>query len=117
MEYKQVETLKKYIEQLQADAFEEGVKVATKALSTQMSAIEKGQIRHGKWHIMSEDLYDESDAPKEAGIYRVIDIDGREYTDEFFGTPRLTKDGIGYWALSEKPLRAWAKMDEEIKDE
>ena len=38
MEYEQAEKLKKYIEQLQADAFEEGFK----------TAIEQGQ-RHGHW--------------------------------------------------------------------
>jgi hypothetical protein len=49
MGYKQAEILKGYIEQLQNEAFEEGVKVATKALSKQMSAIENGQIKVGYW--------------------------------------------------------------------
>lgn len=45
----QADRLKEYIEQLRKDAYEEGVKDATKEMSKQMSAIENGQIRHGHW--------------------------------------------------------------------
>lgn len=58
MEYEQAEKLKKYIEQLQADAFEEGFKTATKELSKQMSAIEDGQIRHGQWMETIDEYYE-----------------------------------------------------------
>ena len=64
----------------------------------------------GKWHI-NFDPYDESTSPKEAGYYRIIEEDGNERTDYYFGEPRVTGHGIGYWADSEKTIVAWARLE------
>lgn len=63
-----------------------------------------------KWHI-NFDPYDESTSPKEKGYYRIIEEDGTEKTDYFFGEPRMTGHGIGYWATSEKTIIAWARLE------
>jgi hypothetical protein len=66
-----------------------------------------------KWHFI-RDPYDESDSPKEAGYYRIIDVNGMETVDYFFGEPRMTSRGIGYWATSKKTIVAWSKLDRKI---
>lgn len=63
-----------------------------------------------KWH-WSCDPYDESTSPTEAGYYRIIDEDGTEMTDYFFGEPRMTRIGIGYWATCEKTILAWSRLE------
>ena len=67
-----------------------------------------------KWH-WNCDPYDESTSPTEAGYYRIIDEDGTEMTDYFFGEPRITGRGIGYWATCEKTILAWTRL--EVTDE
>ena len=67
-----------------------------------------------KWH-WNCDPYDESTSPTEAGYYRIIDEDGTEMTDYFFGEPRMTRIGIGYWATCEKTILAWSRL--EVTDE
>lgn len=71
------------------------------------------EVKHGRWHFLSEDPYDETGVPTEAGLYRVIDFEGKEYTDKYFGKPTLTKDGASYWRDSRQQIRAWARMDGE----
>lgn len=63
-----------------------------------------------KWH-WNCDPYDESTSPTEAGYYRIIDEDGTEMTDYFFGEPRMTRIGIGYWATCEKTILAWSRLE------
>ena len=63
-----------------------------------------------KWH-WNCDPYDESTSPTEAGYYRIIDEDGTEMTDYFFGEPRMTRIGIGYWATCEKTILAWTRLE------
>ncbi len=67
-----------------------------------------------KWH-WNCDPYDDSTSPTEAGYYRIIDEDGTEMTDYFFGEPRITGRGIGYWATCEKTILAWSRL--EVTDE
>lgn len=67
-----------------------------------------------KWH-WNCDPYDDSTSPTEAGYYRIIDEDGTEMTDYFFGEPRITGRGIGYWATCEKTILAWTRL--EVTDE
>ena len=69
--------------------------------------------KHGKWHILNDDPYDESGMPKEKGYYRVIDEFGNEYTDLYYAEPRMTPHGIGYWQDGRYTIRAWARMDGE----
>lgn len=42
-----------------------------------------------KWH-WNFDVYDESDSPTEEGLYYIIDDEGNEMIDYFFGEPRIT---------------------------
>ena len=76
------------------------------------------EVKHGEWHIMSEDPYDESDSPTEEGWYRIITTDGEEMTDYFFAKPTMTGYGCVYWKNCKKVIRAWAKIDgkEETED-
>ena len=67
-----------------------------------------------KWH-WNCDPYDDSTSPTEAGYYRIIDENGTEMTDYFFGEPRMTGHGIGYWATCEKTILAWSRL--EVTDE
>lgn len=71
-------------------------------------------VKHGKWHILSEDPYDESDAPTEEGWYRIITSDGEEMTDYYFNRPTLTGRGVVYWKNCTKVIRAWAKIESEV---
>lgn len=71
---------------------------------------EKSSTVERKWHI-NFDPYDESTSPKEKGYYRIIEEDGTEKTDYFFGEPRMTGHGIGYWATSEKSIIAWVRLE------
>lgn len=100
----QTDRLKEYIEQLRKEAYEEGVKDATKALSKQMSALEKGQIRQGHW------LH--------------IDIKGYPYVAcSKCGQIEGWDENTGmYCALVGEKYAHYcpccgAKMDEEVKDE
>ena len=68
-------------------------------------------VRHGRWHIMSEDPYDESECPTEEGWYRIITTDGEEMTDYYFAKPTLIGYGVVFWKNCKKGIRAWAKMD------
>ena len=47
-----------------------------------------------KWNVIL-DLYDESASPKEEGWYRIIDTEGNEMVDYFYGEPVTTRIGIG----------------------
>ena len=58
------------------------------------------------------DVYDESDSPTEEGYYRIIDDEGYEMTDYFFGEPRMTPHGIGYWRDGTRPIIAWKKAEQ-----
>ena len=58
------------------------------------------------------DVYDESDSPTEEGYYRIIDDEGYEMTDYFFGEPRMTPYGIGYWRDGTRPIIAWKKAEQ-----
>ena len=62
-----------------------------------------------KWTI----LFDENCAPKEPGKYRIIDAEGTEMIDYFFGEPRITGHGIGYWANCTNQILAWSKLETE----
>lgn len=68
-------------------------------------------VRHGKWHIMPEDPYDDSESPTEEGWYRIITTDGEEMTDYYFNKPTLIGRGVVYWKNCKRGIRAWAKMD------
>ena len=68
-----------------------------------------------KWH-WNFDVYDESDSPTEEGLYYIIDDEGNEMIDYFFGKPRITKAGIGYWEKCERPIIAWRKAEENTND-
>ena len=68
-------------------------------------------VRHGVWHIMSEDPFDETNAPTERGYYRVIDYRGEEHMNFFFGKPIMTGNGVVWWADNDYVIRAWAKID------
>ena len=99
---------------------------AIQAWNTAMGAnLEKEQIKganvpertakvENKWH-WNCDPYDDSTSPTEAGYYRIIDENGTEMTDYFFGEPRMTGHGIGYWATCEKTILAWSRL--EVTDE
>ena len=65
-----------------------------------------------KWN-MTLDIYDESTSPKKPGYYRIIDMYGNEMTDYFFGEPRITRNGIGYWRKCENPIIAWREVTDE----
>lgn len=69
------------------------------------------EVRHGRWHIMPEDPYDESECPTEEGWYRIITTDGEEMTDYYFNKPTVSGRGVVYWKNCKKGIRAWAKMD------
>ena len=69
------------------------------------------EVRHGRWHIMPEDPYDESECPTEEGWYRIITTDGEEMTDYYFAKPTLIGYGVVFWKNCKKVIRAWAKMD------
>ena len=69
------------------------------------------EVKHGRWHIMSDDLTDESECPTEEGWYRIITTDGEEMTDYFFNKPTLIGMGCVYWKNCKKGIMAWAKMD------
>lgn len=69
------------------------------------------EVKHGKWHIMPEDPYDESECPTEEGWYRIITVDGEEMTDYYFNKPIMSGLGVTYWKNCKKGIRAWAKMD------
>ena len=58
------------------------------------------------------DVYDESDSPTEEGYYRIIDDEGYEMTDYFFGEPRMTPRGIGYWRDGTRPIIAWKRAEQ-----
>lgn len=100
-------------------AFWEGLIIAQDIVKNIPSAeLERTAKVENKWH-WSCDPYDESTSPTEAGYYRIIDEDGTEMTDYFFGEPRITGRGIGYWATCEKTILAWSRLevtDERITD-
>ena len=83
---------------------------AIQAWNCAMGSTEKSSVVERKWHI-NFDPYDESTSPKEKGYYRIIEEDGTEKTDYFFGEPRMTGHGIGYWATSEKTIIAWTRLE------
>lgn len=83
---------------------------AIEAWNRAMGSTEKSSVVERKWHI-NFDPYDESTSPKEKGYYRIIEEDGTEKTDYFFGEPRMTGHGIGYWATSEKTIIAWTRLE------
>ena len=83
---------------------------AITAWNRAMGSTEKSSTVERKWHI-NFDPYDESTSPKEKGYYCIIEEDGTEKTDYFFGEPRMTGHGIGYWATSEKTIIAWARLE------
>ena len=83
---------------------------AIEAWNRAMGSAEKSSTVERKWHI-NFDPYDESTSPKEKGYYRIIEEDGTEKTDYFFGEPRMTGHGIGYWATSEKTIIAWTRLE------
>ncbi len=87
-----------------------GILKAISVINEQPTA-DVAEVKHGKWHIMKENPLDETDAPREAGLYRIITADGEETTDYFFGKPTLTGEGVSYWKNCKKIIRAWAKMD------
>lgn len=68
------------------------------------------QFRHGKWHIPSDNPYDESGMPTEEGWYRIITADGEESTDYYFNKPTLIGNGVVYWKNTKQIIRAWAKI-------
>lgn len=67
--------------------------------------------KYGKWHILPEDPFDESERPTEPGFYEVILEDGTQTWDEYFGEPRFTPHGCKYWRDSLQTIRAWAKLE------
>lgn len=75
------------------------------------SAADVVEVRRGRWHIMPEDPYDESECPTEEGWYRIITTDGEEMTDYYFNKPTVSGRGVVYWKNCKKGIRAWAKMD------
>ena len=64
-----------------------------------------------KWIIADE--YDEDTIPLEKGYYRVIDTEGNEFTDYYFGEPRMTVHGITYWRYGEFTVVAFRKIEKE----
>lgn len=74
-------------------------------------AIDVDEVKHGKWHIMLEDPYDESECPTQEGWYRIITVDGEEMTDYYFKKPIMSGLGVTFWKNCKKGIRAWAKMD------
>ena len=82
-----------------------------KECATFKNAADVAEVKHGRWHILPDDPYDESGVPTEEGWYRIITADGQETTDYFFNKPTMCEHGITYWKNARSKIRAWAKMD------
>ena len=87
-----------------------GLNYALNLIHDKVPAVNVDEVQHGKWHIIDDPYSDDSeDAPTERGYYRIIDIDGNEFTDFYYGEPTLIGQSIKYWRGGMLPIKAWRR--------
>lgn len=79
---------------------------------TQAETVDVQEVKHGTWHLI-DDPMDDSGAPTERGLYRIIDSEGNEFTDYYYCEPTLIGGSVRYWRGGNLPIRAWARMEGE----